>query len=113
MEKAVSAAVERFGAVKLLINNAGIAAKGDVTPTDDEAFDRVLAVVVAGYFHIAKAAMPQLRERRGAIVMTSSVFGLGCDRGSARLQHVQGRDEQHSPAVAIRDKIRHPREPVG
>lgn len=72
--------VERFDALKCLINNAGIAAKGDVAPTDDEAFERVLAVDVAGYFHMAKAAMPQLRERRGAIVMTSSVFGLGCDR---------------------------------
>jgi meso-butanediol dehydrogenase / (S,S)-butanediol dehydrogenase / diacetyl reductase len=38
-----------------------------------------MAVNVAGYFHMAKAAMPELVKTRGSIVMTSSVSGLGGD----------------------------------
>jgi meso-butanediol dehydrogenase/(S,S)-butanediol dehydrogenase/diacetyl reductase len=76
---AVKAAVERFGALHVLINNAGVASEGDITQTSEEDFARVMAVNVAGYFHMAKAAMPELVKTRGAIVMTSSVSGLGGD----------------------------------
>lgn len=76
---AVTAAVERFGALHILVNNAGVATEGDITQTSEEDFDRVMAVNVAGYFHMAKAAMPELVKTRGSIVMTSSVSGLGGD----------------------------------
>ena len=76
---AVAAAVERFGGLDVLVNNAGIASQGDIVQTSEEDFDRVLAVNVGGYFHMAKAAMPQLIKTRGSIVMTSSVSGLGGD----------------------------------
>jgi meso-butanediol dehydrogenase/(S,S)-butanediol dehydrogenase/diacetyl reductase len=76
---AIRAAVEHFGGVDVLINNAGIASQGTITETSEEDFARVLAVNVAGYFHMAKAAMPELVKTRGSIVMTSSVSGLGGD----------------------------------
>jgi meso-butanediol dehydrogenase/(S,S)-butanediol dehydrogenase/diacetyl reductase len=76
---AVKAAVDRFGRLDILINNAGVAVEGDIMQTSEEDFDRVLAVNVAGYFHMAKAAMPELVKVRGSIVMTSSVSGLGGD----------------------------------
>jgi meso-butanediol dehydrogenase/(S,S)-butanediol dehydrogenase/diacetyl reductase len=76
---AVKAAVERFGGLHVLINNAGVATEGDIMKTSEEDFERVLAVNVGGYFHMAKAAMPELVKTRGSIVMTSSVSGLGGD----------------------------------
>jgi meso-butanediol dehydrogenase/(S,S)-butanediol dehydrogenase/diacetyl reductase len=76
---AVKAAVARFGGLHILINNAGMATEGDITQTSEEDFERVLAVNVGGYFHMAKAAMPELVKVRGSIVMTSSVSGLGGD----------------------------------
>lgn len=76
---AVKAAVERFGGLHVLINNAGVATEGDIMHTSEEDFERVMAVNVAGYFHMAKAAMPELVKTRGSIVMTSSVSGLGGD----------------------------------
>jgi meso-butanediol dehydrogenase/(S,S)-butanediol dehydrogenase/diacetyl reductase len=76
---AVKAAVERFGGLHILINNAGVATEGDIMQTSEEDFERVMAVNVAGYFHMAKAAMPELVKTRGSIVMTSSVSGLGGD----------------------------------
>lgn len=76
---AVKAAVDRFGGLDILINNAGMATEGDIMHTSEEDFARVMAVNVAGYFHMAKAAMPELVKTRGSIVMTSSVSGLGGD----------------------------------
>ncbi|MFC0252890.1 SDR family NAD(P)-dependent oxidoreductase [Massilia consociata] len=76
---AVKAAVARFGGLHILINNAGVATEGDIMQTSEEDFARVMAVNVAGYFHMAKAAMPELVKTRGSIVMTSSVSGLGGD----------------------------------
>jgi meso-butanediol dehydrogenase/(S,S)-butanediol dehydrogenase/diacetyl reductase len=77
--KAVKAAVDKFGGLHILVNNAGMATEGDVTQTSEEDFERVMAVNVGGYFHMAKAAMPELVKTRGSIVMTSSVSGLGGD----------------------------------
>jgi meso-butanediol dehydrogenase/(S,S)-butanediol dehydrogenase/diacetyl reductase len=76
---AVKATVARFKGLDILINNAGIASEGDIMQTSEDDFARVIAVNVAGYFHMAKAAMPELVKTRGAIVMTSSVSGLGGD----------------------------------
>jgi meso-butanediol dehydrogenase / (S,S)-butanediol dehydrogenase / diacetyl reductase len=76
---AVKAAVDKFGGLHILINNAGMAVEGDITQTSEEDFERVMAVNVAGYYHMAKAAMPELVKVRGSIVMTSSVSGLGGD----------------------------------
>jgi len=76
---AVAAAVARFGGLDILINNAGIGSEGDISNTSTADFERVMAVNVGGYFHMAKAAMPELVKTRGAIVMTSSVSGLGGD----------------------------------
>jgi meso-butanediol dehydrogenase / (S,S)-butanediol dehydrogenase / diacetyl reductase len=76
---AVKAAVDRFGGLHILVNNAGVATEGDIMQTSEEDFDRVMSVNVAGYFHMAKAAMPELVKVKGSIVMTSSVSGLGGD----------------------------------
>ena len=76
---AVKATVARFGGLDILINNAGVASEGDIMQTSEDDFERVMAVNVTGYFHMAKAAMPELVKAGGSIVMTSSVSGLGGD----------------------------------
>jgi meso-butanediol dehydrogenase/(S,S)-butanediol dehydrogenase/diacetyl reductase len=76
---AVKATVARFGGIDVLINNAGVIGEGDITQTSEEDFARVMAVNVTGYFHMAKAAMPELVKTRGSIVMTASVSGLAGD----------------------------------
>lgn len=77
----VQAAVERFGRLHVLVNNAAVVAMGDAEATSEAEFRRVMDVNVGGYFLMAKAAMPELKKTRGCIVMTSSVSGLGGDWG--------------------------------
>lgn len=73
----VRAAIERHGAIDILVANAGIL--GPVAPLTElsvEAFDRVQAVNVRGVWLALKHVIPHMRERRrGSIILTSSIAG--------------------------------------
>ncbi|MCA9846145.1 MAG: glucose 1-dehydrogenase [Dehalococcoidia bacterium] len=79
VEGYVKAAVERFGGVDVLFNNAGIEGwVGPSTEYPEDIFDKVLAVNVKGVWLGMKQVVPEMRKRGGgAIVNTSSVAGLG------------------------------------
>lgn len=74
----VQAAIDRFGAIDVLIANAGI--EGDVSPIADypvDTFDNVLAVNVRGVWLGIKYAMPHLQTGNGgSVVITSSTAGV-------------------------------------
>jgi NAD(P)-dependent dehydrogenase (short-subunit alcohol dehydrogenase family) len=75
----VDAAVEQFGRVDILINNAGIIRWARLPEADADNLARHLAVHVAGSFSTTRAAWPHMVEQGyGRIVMTSSagLFGL-------------------------------------
>lgn len=103
---AVKATVERFGALHILINNAGMATEGDIMQTSESDFERVMAVNVSGYFHMAKAAIPELVKTRGSIVMTSSVSGLGGDWDMFAYNTSKGAVSNMTRAMAM-DAARH------
>ncbi|WP_295978349.1 SDR family oxidoreductase [uncultured Variovorax sp.] len=75
----VDATIERFGALHVLFNNAGIAVEGTVTQPPLEDWNRIMAVNAGGVFHGCRAAMPHLVRSKGSIVNTASVSGLGGD----------------------------------
>ena len=74
---AVAAVVEHFGALDIVINNAGIGASGDIAANSDEEWHRVLDVNVVGLARVTRAALPYLRaSAHAAIVNTCSIAGI-------------------------------------
>jgi len=73
---AVAAAVDAFGGLDLLVNNAGIEIAKPLVEITDEEFTRILDINVVGTFRFTKAAVPALASAGGAaIVNMASVAG--------------------------------------
>lgn len=74
---AVAAAVEHFGQLTTLVNNAGIFHPGGVESETREGWDRMVAVNQTGVWLGMRAALPELRRTgNAAIVNISSLYGL-------------------------------------
>ncbi len=76
-ESAVDAVMEEFGALDVLVNNAGIYNRAPVEETTLEEWERVMDVNSTGVFLGTKHAIPAMRRSGGgSIVNMSSVAGL-------------------------------------
>ncbi|MGO4248948.1 glucose 1-dehydrogenase [Paenarthrobacter sp. RAF54_2] len=76
-QNAVQAAVEEFGGLNIVVNNAGIVNFAPIEDYTLEQWNAVLAVNLTGTFNGIKAAIPALKEARGgSIVNISSIAGL-------------------------------------
>jgi NAD(P)-dependent dehydrogenase (short-subunit alcohol dehydrogenase family) len=73
VERAVSEAEQALGGLDGLVNNAGINAYFDAVAMTEADWDTVFAVDLKAAWMLAKAALPGLIERRGAIVNISSI----------------------------------------
>ncbi len=77
-EKLVQQAVDTFGRLDIVVNNAGILRDRMVFNMSEEEWDAVLAVHLKGHFNLARHACVLFRQQRsGVIVNTSSESGLG------------------------------------
>lgn len=75
----VDKTLDRFGALDVLVNNAGIATPGPLVEAQDDDIDAIFEINVKGLIRMCRAAIPHLVESGGSIVNTSSVSGLGGD----------------------------------
>lgn len=77
VEAMISAVEKRLGPVRVLVNNAGIAAQRlftDITPAE---WNAMLGVHVNGAYHCCRCVLPSMiREKRGKIVNVSSIWGI-------------------------------------
>lgn len=73
----VEAAMDGFGRIDFLINNAGIIRPTRIDRMSEQDFDNVIAVNLKGYFATVRHAAEHLMKRGGAIVNYSSPSGFG------------------------------------
>lgn len=85
MDEAVRVGIEQLGAIDILVANAGIFIAGQrFWEISEDDWNVVNGVNLAGVWRSAKAVAPHMVERqRGAIVMTSSIYGLEADANCA------------------------------
>jgi NAD(P)-dependent dehydrogenase (short-subunit alcohol dehydrogenase family) len=76
----VSAAIDHFGKLDALVNNAAWVVRSDLETTTAELFDGVLAVNARAPFLLIKAARPHLAKSQGCIANIGSVNALGGER---------------------------------
>ena len=79
VDELIGAAVERHGAIDILMSNAGVTASGDILEISEAEFDRVIRVNLKGAFlvgqRVARQMVKQVKDGRqaGAIINMSSV----------------------------------------
>ena len=78
MMAAVAEVVEKFGGIDVAIANAGIAQKqfATVRGISGEEWERVFEVDLLGVWRTVRAALPQIVERKGQMIVISSVYAF-------------------------------------
>lgn len=75
----VSEAQGRFGAVSILVNNAGVQLEKTVRDTTDEDWDLVMGINARGTFNMCRAVLPEMEKTGGVIVNIGSISGMVSD----------------------------------
>ncbi|KMO82375.1 short-chain dehydrogenase [Mycolicibacterium chubuense] len=83
METAAANAIERFGGIDVVMANAGIASYGSVLQVDPEAFQALMDINVMGVFHTVRATLPSVLDRRGYVLIVSSLAAYAAAPGLA------------------------------
>jgi NAD(P)-dependent dehydrogenase (short-subunit alcohol dehydrogenase family) len=81
MEDAVAQGIARFGGIDVAVANAGIASYGSVLTVDPATFHRVIDINVNGVFHTVRAALPSIIERKGYVLVVSSLAAFAAAPG--------------------------------
>ncbi|KAK4959827.1 bifunctional hydroxyacyl-CoA dehydrogenase/enoyl-CoA hydratase fox2 [Elasticomyces elasticus] len=83
-DKVVQAAIDAYGRIDIIVNNAGILRDKAFTNMDDKQFHQVLDVHLRGTYKVSKAAWPyMLKQKYGRIVNTTSTSGIYGNFGQA------------------------------
>jgi NAD(P)-dependent dehydrogenase (short-subunit alcohol dehydrogenase family) len=102
MQRAVSAAVETFGGIDVVVANAGIAARGATfRATATEGFERVIDVNLMGVVRTVDAALPEIIRRQGHVVLIASIYAFTNGTGAASYAMSKAAVEQLGRALRV------------
>ncbi len=101
VRRLMAEAVARFGALDVLVSNAGVFLNAELADTTLDDWRRIMAVNVDSCFHCAQAALPHLVRSRGNIVHVASASGLGGDWGASAYDAAKGAVVNFTRALAL------------
>ena len=108
--EAIDATMSRFGALNILVNNAGTGARTTVEETTEEIWESQMNVHAKGTFLGTKHAIPEMRRAGGgSIINVSSIFGLIGSKSSTAYHAAKGAIRIFTKAAAVQyalDNIR-------
>ena len=83
-ENMINKAIEKFGHIDAVVNNAGITKDGLLMRMKEEDFDKVINVNLKGTYNVTKNVIPHMmKQKYGRIVNISSVVGVSGNAGQA------------------------------
>lgn len=101
MQAVADEAVAQFGGIDVVVANAGIATYGSVLQVDPEAFKRLMDINVNGVFHTVRATLPSVIERRGYVLIVSSLAAYSAAPGLAPYHAAKAAVEHFANALRI------------
>ncbi|MDQ0359518.1 NADP-dependent 3-hydroxy acid dehydrogenase YdfG [Breznakia pachnodae] len=88
VKKGIDEAVEHFGHLDILLNNAGVAVRGGVDSLSVEDFDKSMDVNVKGIFLVSKYVVANMMKNKyGKIVNTASINAVIADKDDTFIRH--------------------------
>jgi len=105
-QRFVDETVRRFGGLDVLVNNAGVGKFGSVADMSVDDWRQIVDTNLSGVFYCTRAALPELRRRRGGyIVNISSLAGKNAFAGGAAYCASKAGLDQFSEALM--QEVRH------
>lgn len=102
VQRMIKAAINNYGRLDILFNNAGINITGNILKTTEEEFDRMMGTNVKGVFLGCKHAIPEMKKTGGGVIInTSSVGGFVGFKADAVYNATKGAVLNMTRALAI------------
>lgn len=102
---AVVTTVEQLGGIDVVVANAGVVSYGSVRQLDPEAFARTIDINLTGVFRTVHAALPHLVDRRGHVLIVSSLAAFTALAGMAAYDASKAGVEAFG--LALRQEVDH------
>jgi NAD(P)-dependent dehydrogenase (short-subunit alcohol dehydrogenase family) len=101
MQAAAEIAVTRFGAIDVVVANAGIEHWAPVLTVEPEAFRRVIETNLIGVFHTVRTALPSIIDQRGYVLVVTSTSSYTAVPGMAAYGASKAGVEQFANVLRI------------
>lgn len=90
-KKAFNTAIETFGQLDIMVNNAGISNRWTLEDTSDNDWNKIIDVNLTGPMYYIRLALKHMLERKsGSIITVSSAMGVRCAGGTAYVSSKAG-----------------------